>query len=105
MSCLSKLHGARGSVIIITTRSATVASITEVILRRCVLGSLCIDDCWAILKKKAFPDGSALVANDLETIGREIAKKCAGVPLAAKHLLSSSTTKFNEKPNEFPTEQ
>ncbi|XP_021820329.1 putative disease resistance protein RGA1 [Prunus avium] len=86
VTCLSKLQSARGSVVIVTTRSATVASITEVILQRCVLGSLSIDDCWAILKKRAFPYGSAPIANDQETIGREIAKNCAGVPLVAKVL-------------------
>ncbi|XP_020410001.1 putative disease resistance protein RGA3 [Prunus persica] len=84
MTCLSKLHSARGSVVIVTTRSATVSSITEVRLPKCVLGSLSVDDCWVILKKRAFPVGSAPIAKDIETIGREIARKCAGIPLTAK---------------------
>ncbi|CAB4261490.1 unnamed protein product [Prunus armeniaca] len=64
LTCLSKLHSARGSVVIVTTRSATVSSITE---------------------KRAFPDGSAPIAKDIETIGWEIARKCAGIPLTAKY--------------------
>ncbi|CAB4292026.1 unnamed protein product [Prunus armeniaca] len=87
MTCLSKLRSARGSVVIVTTRSAIVSSITEVRLPKYVLGSLSVDDCWAILKKRAFPDGSAPIAKDIETIGREIARKCAGLPLTAKGRL------------------
>ncbi|PQQ09326.1 disease resistance protein RGA2 isoform X4 [Prunus yedoensis var. nudiflora] len=85
MTCLSKLHSAQGSVVIVTTRSAIVASITEKVLPRCVMESLSVDDCWDILKKRAFPDGNATIAKDLETIGREIARKCAGIPLTAKY--------------------
>ncbi|CAB4299705.1 unnamed protein product [Prunus armeniaca] len=44
------------------------------------------DECWRILKYKAFPDASAVLSEDQEKIGREIAKKCAGVPLVAKVL-------------------
>ncbi|CAL8074277.1 unnamed protein product [Prunus armeniaca] len=93
LTCLSKLHSARGSVVIVTTRSATVSSITEVRLPMCVLGSLSVDDCWAILKKRAFPDGSAPIAKDIETIGWEIARKCAGIPLTAKVLGSMMRSK------------
>ncbi|CAB4261487.1 unnamed protein product [Prunus armeniaca] len=84
MTCLSKLHSAQGSVVIVTTRSASVASITKKVLPMYVLRSLSVDDCWDILKKRAFPDGNAPIAKDLETIGREIARKCAGIPLTAK---------------------
>ncbi|ONI26222.1 hypothetical protein PRUPE_1G010700 [Prunus persica] len=95
MTCLSKLHSAQGSVIIVTTRSASVASITKKVLPMYVLRSLSVDDCWDILKKRAFPDGNAHIAKDLETIGREIARKCAGIPLTAKVLGSMMRSKYS----------
>ncbi|KAM5576766.1 putative disease resistance protein RGA3 [Rosa sericea] len=82
-NCLSKLDFARGSTIVVTTRSAKVASIAET-LPRCNLQKLTEDECWTILKNRAFLDGSAPISVDLERLGREIARKCAGVPLVAK---------------------
>ncbi|XP_021804722.1 putative disease resistance protein RGA3 [Prunus avium] len=87
MSCLSKL-GSHGSTVIVTTRSANVASITETNPNlRCNLDTLQEDECWSILKDKAFPNyGNAPITAHLETIGRQIAKRCGGVPLVAKVL-------------------
>ncbi|CAL8991940.1 unnamed protein product [Prunus brigantina] len=79
MSCLSKLNSAPGSKIIVTTRSGRVASLTET-LPRPELKLLSTDECWSILKHAACSDGS------LERIGREIAKKCEGLPLMAQVL-------------------
>lgn len=83
ISCLSMLDFARGSKIIVTTRSAKVASITETLPRH-NMGILSVDDCWSILKDKAFSDNNAPLAQDLEKIGRQIAERCAGLPLVAK---------------------
>ncbi|CAB4293682.1 unnamed protein product [Prunus armeniaca] len=77
MSCLSKLNSAPGSKIIVTTRSGIVASLTET-LPRPKLDLLSTDECWSILKHASCSDGS------LERIGREIAKKCEGLPLMAQ---------------------
>ncbi|XP_068343838.1 putative disease resistance protein RGA3 [Pyrus communis] len=85
MSCLLKVNSAPGSIVIVTTRSAETASITET-LPRCCLGLLSVEDCWSILKGEAFPDGSSTLDSARETIGRAIAEKCAGVPLVAKVL-------------------
>ncbi|XP_021801495.1 putative disease resistance protein RGA3 [Prunus avium] len=85
MSCLSKLNSAPGSKIIVTTRSVKVASITET-LPRPKLELLSTDECWSILKYAACSDGSSDVPLHLESIGREIAKKCDGLPLMAKVL-------------------
>ncbi|CAB4293681.1 unnamed protein product [Prunus armeniaca] len=79
MSCLSKLNSAPGSKIIVTTRSGIVASLTET-LPRPKLDLLSTDECWSILKHASCSDGS------LERIGREIAKKCEGLPLMAQVL-------------------
>ncbi|KAM5569577.1 putative disease resistance protein RGA1 [Rosa sericea] len=89
-TCLSKLNSAPGSNIIITTRSANVASISET-LTRCELDKLSNDECWSILKQRAlFSDGND---PDRERIGKEIAKKCGGVPLVAKVLGGMMRTK------------
>ncbi|KAB2636551.1 disease resistance protein RGA4 [Pyrus ussuriensis x Pyrus communis] len=83
MICLSELHFARGSTILVTTRSSKVATITGT-LPHYDLGFLSEDECWSILKGRAFVDNTAPTDPDLEKIGREIAKKCAGLPFVAK---------------------
>ncbi|PRQ38716.1 putative P-loop containing nucleoside triphosphate hydrolase, leucine-rich repeat domain, L [Rosa chinensis] len=83
--CLLQLNSAKGSSVIVTTRSAKVASIMET-LPRCDLETLSDDECWSIIKDRAFTDPNAPIPSDLEGIGRDIAKKCAGHPLAAKVL-------------------
>ncbi|KAK2992828.1 hypothetical protein RJ640_001176, partial [Escallonia rubra] len=42
------------------------------------------DDSWITLKQKAFANGGAIETSDLVVIGREIMKKCRGMPLAIK---------------------
>ncbi|XP_061991710.1 putative disease resistance protein RGA3 [Rosa rugosa] len=90
--CLLQLCAAKGSSVIVTTRSAKVASIMET-LRRCDLETLSDDECWSILKDRAFADPNAPIASELEGLGRNIAKKCAGLPLAAKVLGSLMRSK------------
>ncbi|XP_020414288.1 putative disease resistance protein RGA3 [Prunus persica] len=85
MSCLLNATSTKASRILVTTRNVSVSSIVQT-LHTCVLGKLSEDQCWRILKYKAFPDASAVLTEDQERIGREIAKKCAGVPLVAKVL-------------------
>ncbi|KAB2622267.1 disease resistance protein RGA3 [Pyrus ussuriensis x Pyrus communis] len=85
MSCLLSVKDTQGSKILITTRSITVASIVQT-FPRCDLEKLSDDECWLILKDKAFLDDSAPLTEDQERMAREIAKKCAGVPLVAKVL-------------------
>ncbi|CAN6567180.1 unnamed protein product [Malus baccata var. baccata] len=86
MSCLSKLHFARGSTILVTTCSSKVATITGT-LPRYDLGFLSEDECWSILKGRAFVDDTTPTYPDLEKVGREIAKACAGLPSVAKFTL------------------
>ncbi|XP_068311104.1 putative disease resistance protein RGA3 [Pyrus communis] len=86
IECLSKLYSAKGSKIVVTTRSGKVASISEKLLQRRDLGKLSVDECWSIMKDKALPNVSAYVAPEFQIIGREIAKNCGGVPLVAKVL-------------------
>ncbi|ONI28829.1 hypothetical protein PRUPE_1G163700 [Prunus persica] len=86
MDRLLKLDSARGSTIIVTTRSAKVASISEKKLPRQDLELLSTDECWSILKHAACSNGSSDIPLHLERIGREIAKNCEGLPLMAKVL-------------------
>jgi hypothetical protein len=81
-TCLLSIRGTQGSNIIVTTRKAKVAQIMET-LPRCDMRKLSDDECWLILKHKAVPARSML-PEDQERIGKEIAKKCGGVPLVAK---------------------
>ncbi|TQD69599.1 hypothetical protein C1H46_044868 [Malus baccata] len=86
MECFFKLNSVGGSKIIVTTRSAKVASISEKLLPRCELGKLSVDECWSIMKDRAFPNSRANIAHEFQTIGMKIAKHCGGVPLVAKVL-------------------
>ncbi|KAB2607254.1 disease resistance protein RGA4 [Pyrus ussuriensis x Pyrus communis] len=86
VDCLSKLNSSGGSKIIVTTRSGNVASIAEKLLPRHELGKLSVDECWSVMKDRAFPNSSAHIAPEFQKIGREIAENCGGVPLVAKIL-------------------
>ncbi|CAN6693187.1 unnamed protein product [Malus baccata var. baccata] len=83
MECLLKLSSAKGSKIIVTTRNDKVALTSERLLPRHVLGKLSGDQCWSIMKNKAFTNNSN---PEFDIIGREIAENCGGVPLVAKVL-------------------
>ncbi|KAK9138201.1 hypothetical protein Sjap_008795 [Stephania japonica] len=50
------------------------------------LTDLPYDHCWALFKKRAFGRGGPDQTRNLESIGREIVKKCHGVPLAVKAM-------------------
>ncbi|XP_028789897.1 putative disease resistance RPP13-like protein 1 [Neltuma alba] len=78
-------YGARGSKIIVTTRSEIVAS-TMLTVPFYHLKPLSDDDCWLLFAEHAF-EGIALDKYaKLTDIGRSIVKKCSGLPLAAKAL-------------------
>jgi hypothetical protein len=84
-SCLLGINQNNGNNIIVTTRSNKVAQIMETIPRH-ELKKLSEDECWFIFKKKAFANERIPLTPDLEAIGRKIAKRCGGVPLAARVL-------------------
>ncbi|XP_068343347.1 putative disease resistance RPP13-like protein 1 [Pyrus communis] len=78
-------YGARGSKVIVTTRNESVASIVHTVPIHS-LKQLSHDDCWLLLAKHAFRNENASAHPDLEEIGKKIARKCKGLPLAAKAL-------------------
>ncbi|XP_047962088.1 disease resistance protein RGA2-like [Salvia hispanica] len=70
----------KGNAIVVTTRNMEVAS-TMQLLHRHHLEGLSHEDCWSIIKAKAF--GKEDIPSEFETIGRKIATRCQGLPLAA----------------------
>ncbi|XP_058079921.1 putative disease resistance protein RGA3 [Magnolia sinica] len=89
------LRGTRGSKIIVTTRSEKVASIMGTIPSH-NLTVLSEADCWSLFKQRAFVHGQQEHPN-LIIHGKEIVKKCGGVPLAAKTLGSLMRLKTEER--------
>ncbi|PRQ54915.1 putative P-loop containing nucleoside triphosphate hydrolase, leucine-rich repeat domain, L [Rosa chinensis] len=77
--------GARGSKIIVTTRDLSVASMMSSLPAH-LLSQLSEHDCWELFAKHAFENANGGEHPRLEVIGREIARKCQGLPLAAKSL-------------------
>ncbi|KAJ4701527.1 Disease resistance protein [Melia azedarach] len=93
---ISLTDGAEGSKVIVTTRSAKVAVVVGTISPYYLKG-LSHDDCWELFKQRAFAPGEA----DLNflPIGKEIVKKCGGIPLAAKAL--GSLMRFKKEEGEW----
>ncbi|CAN6559008.1 unnamed protein product [Malus baccata var. baccata] len=79
-------YGAKGSKVIVTTRSRLVASIVHNTIPIHGLEKLSDGDCWLLLAKHAFRNENPGAHPDLVAIGKEIARKCNGLPLAAKTL-------------------
>ncbi|RVW81026.1 putative disease resistance RPP13-like protein 1 [Vitis vinifera] len=77
--------GLNGSKIIVTTRSDKVASVMRSVHTH-HLEQLSFEDCWSLFAKHAFRNGDSSPHPKLEEIGKEIVKKCKGLPLAAKTL-------------------
>ncbi|CAL2237597.1 unnamed protein product [Prunus armeniaca] len=77
--------GARGSKVIITTRNKNVASFMQNVPTQ-PLEPLSHEDCWSLLAKHAFGNVSCSAYPSLEEIGKKIAQKCNGLPLAAQTL-------------------
>ncbi|XVE80887.1 hypothetical protein DITRI_Ditri15bG0017200 [Diplodiscus trichospermus] len=90
------INGNKQSSILVTTRSENVAVIMETPSEnRYYLKSLREDECWAIIKKRAFQNPSR--SPDLEDIGKDIARKCKGVPLVANVIGGTMSNKSDIK--------
>ncbi|KAL7222168.1 hypothetical protein ACSBR1_023974 [Camellia fascicularis] len=87
--------GSKGASIIVTTRVDKVASIMGTISPH-RLSVLSKEDCWLLFRQRAFGLGNEERPN-IVAIGKEIVKKCGGVPLAAKALGGLMRFKSEEK--------
>jgi hypothetical protein len=87
--------GARGSRIIVTTRSERVARITGATSWHALKG-LSEEKAWSLFVKMAFEQGQLPENQAFISLGKEIMKKCGGVPLAIRTIASLLYTKTSE---------
>ena len=82
------LSGISGSKVLVTTRNENVAAIVPFhTVKVHHLNKLSNEDCWLVFANHAFhPSGGTENRGTLEKIGKEIVKKCNGLPLAAQSL-------------------
>ncbi|QHN84488.1 hypothetical protein HN51_039034 [Arachis hypogaea] len=80
---------AQGSKVIVTTRSQSIASMMGTVANSYHLKNLSPKDSLRLFVRWAFKEGEDGKHPDLIMIGREIVKKCKGVPLAVRTLGSS----------------
>ena len=74
-------YGAKGSKILVTTRSNKVASIMQSnIIHQ--LKQLQEDHSWQVFAKYALQDDNSKLNSELEEIAKKIVEKCQGLPLA-----------------------
>lgn len=75
--------GAKGSKILLTTRSSIVA---EMLQSSSIINleTLQVNDCWSLIKTYVFDETKHTIDSKLENIGRKIAETLSGLPLAAK---------------------
>ncbi|KAL5730318.1 hypothetical protein ACHQM5_003154 [Ranunculus cassubicifolius] len=86
--------GAKGSKVVLTTRSRRAASAMEA--KPYNLKELSSGDCWSLFEKRAFAQGEEQPDPKLVMIGKAIVDNCHGVPLAAKTLGSLMRLKTKE---------
>ncbi|XP_059440893.1 putative disease resistance RPP13-like protein 1 [Corylus avellana] len=86
--------GAQGSTVIVTTRNDSVASMMRTVPTH-YLNMLSEEDSWSLFAKHSFPDGKFDARSELEVIGRQIVKKCEGLPLAVKAIGSILQSKLD----------
>ncbi|XP_059435025.1 putative disease resistance RPP13-like protein 1 [Corylus avellana] len=86
--------GAQGCRVIVTTRDDNVALAMWTTLPY-HLNKLTEKDCWSLFAKYAFHDGNLDARPELEVIGRQIVKKCQGLPLATKTIGSLLRSKLD----------
>ncbi|KAM4108000.1 hypothetical protein ACB094_03G011500 [Castanea mollissima] len=80
-----KSCGSQSSKILVTTRKGKVAKMMES-ANTIKLEELSEEDCWLVFSKIAFFDKDPKQCEQLEVLGKQISKKCKGLPLAAKAL-------------------
>ena len=84
---LAPKNGAQCSVILVTTCNEKVAKMIRS-AHTINLGVLSDENCWLIFSTVAFINEDLGQQKQLEDLGKEIAKKCKGLPLAIKTLRS-----------------
>ncbi|CAH1435931.1 unnamed protein product [Lactuca virosa] len=83
-TCMLNVNSQNGSGILVTTRKLEIGT-HDMIRDSCRLERLSNDECWSIFRERAFVAEESPSA-ELEAIGREILKKCSGLPLVLNVL-------------------
>ncbi|KAM1222373.1 hypothetical protein ACFX2J_009918 [Malus domestica] len=86
-----------GSKVLVTTRNVTVASIMGTVPTNINLQTLSEEDCMSLFVKCAFKEGEEREHPNLFEIGKDIVRKCGGVPLAVKTLGCQLYSKIDER--------
>ncbi|QHN84492.1 Disease resistance protein [Arachis hypogaea] len=86
--------GGDGSKIVVTTRSHSIASMMGTVPSH-DLECLSLEDSLSLFIKWAFKEGEEEKHPNLVTIGKEIVRKCRGVPLAIRTLASLLFSKYD----------
>ncbi|KAL9150876.1 hypothetical protein ABFS82_11G016700 [Erythranthe guttata] len=94
--CSPFRFGSKDSKIVVTTRSAKVSSIVS-FSEAYRLKILSDDDCWEVIKQRAATGAEARASTVLESIGKQIATKCKGLPLVATALGNMLRRKCTEQ--------
>jgi hypothetical protein len=98
------MGGARGSRIVVTTRNEIVARTIRLESEAGIIGTvesyplkgLDEEASWSLFKKKAFGRGQELENSSIVALGKEIVRKCSGVPLAISTIGSLLGSKNSE---------
>nr|KJB70357.1 hypothetical protein B456_011G068700 [Gossypium raimondii] len=85
LKCCLKSGASPGSKILVTTRKENVATVMGC-TRLFHLGKLSEEECWSLFSQVAFSGWNHGARQILADIGKKIADKCNGLPLAAKTL-------------------
>nr|AHG28983.1 NBS-LRR protein [Cicer arietinum] len=89
------LCGSKGSSILVSTRDEVVAEIMGTCQAH-LLSGLSENECWLLFKQYAFRHDREERA-ELVAIGKDIVKKCGGLPLAAQALGGLMSSRSGEK--------
>ncbi|CAN6213722.1 unnamed protein product [Urochloa humidicola] len=81
---------AAGSTVVVTTRSKKVAKMLNPKVYH--LKCLSDNDCWLVCWRRTLQNRKTNIGKELEEIGKLIAKKCGGLPLAAEAAGSALST-------------
>ncbi|XVF29655.1 hypothetical protein REPUB_Repub15cG0140800 [Reevesia pubescens] len=96
-SCLLGITRIMESRIVVTTRKENVALAMGTLPEYMHYPNKLVDeDCWSIIKGRAFGNYSS-IPQELEVIGKEIAKKCGGVPLVARVIGGTLSNKRDKE--------
>ncbi|KAK8349730.1 hypothetical protein V6Z11_A06G164700 [Gossypium hirsutum] len=85
LKCCLKSSASPGSKILVTTRKENVATVMGC-TRLFNLGKLSEEECWSLFSQVAFSGWNYRARQILADIGKKIAYKCNGLPLATKTL-------------------